>query len=282
VLIDAKHKPWMWAVIGLTLAATAAYVPYHVLSPNGPSGSSWPGLAFGGAAFGLMLFAGLLGLRRRFPAWRVGRPETWLRAHLWLSLLAVPLTFFHAGFRFGGTLTLVLMVLFIVVTVSGILGVILQQILPRVMTSRVTMETIYEEIAHVMEQLLAEADALVIPSTGPLVEAVVTGPTPVEGAGALREFYMKQVRPFLAGAAPAGPLANAARAAVAFSTVRPLVPPALHDSLRDLEIVCEERRQLISQRKLHRWLHGWLLVHIPLSYAILVLGAAHAVGSVRF
>ena len=28
--------------------------------------------------------------------------------------------------------------------------------------------------------------------------------------------------------------------------------------------------------------HGWLLVHIPLSYALLVLGAWHAVVAVRF
>ena len=282
MLIDAKHKPWLWAVAGLTVASTAVYIPYHVLAPNGPSGSSWPGLVFGIVAFSLMLFAGLLGLRRRFPAWRVGRPETWLRAHLWLSALAVPLTFFHAGFKFGGTLTLVLMILFIVVTLSGILGVILQQILPRVMTSRVTMETIYEQAGRVMEQLLAEADALVIPSVGPLVEAVVSGPTPVEGAGALREFYLKQVRPFLAGTAPKGPLSTAARAAGALTTGRPRMPPQLEGVFHDLEIVCEERRQLISQKKLHRWLHGWLLVHVPLSYAILVLGAAHAVGAVRF
>jgi hypothetical protein len=282
VLLDAKHKPWLWTVVGLTAASTAAYIPYHLLAPNGPSGSSWPGLAFGIAAFALMLFAGLLGLRRRFPAWRVGRPETWLRAHLWLSLLAVPWTFFHAGFRFGGALTLVLMILFILVTLSGILGVILQQILPRVMTSRVTMETIYEQVGRVMDQLLAEADAIVIPAVGPLVEAVVSGPTPMEGAKALREFYLRQIRPFLAGTAPKGPLSTAARAAVAFTAVRPLVPPKLQDSLRDLEIVCEERRQLISQKKLHRWLHGWLLVHIPLSYAVLVLGLAHAVGAVRF
>ena len=40
VLIDAKHKPWLWAVVGLTVAATAVYIPYHVLAPNGPSGSS--------------------------------------------------------------------------------------------------------------------------------------------------------------------------------------------------------------------------------------------------
>lgn len=282
MLLDAKHKPWIWTVVVLTIATTAAYVPYHALSPNGPSGSSWPGLAFGIAAFLLMAFAGLLGLRRAFPAWRLGRPETWLRAHLWLGLLAVPWTFYHAGFRFGGPLTTTLMILLILVTLSGLLGVILQQILPRVMTSRVGMETIYEQIGHVLEQLLAEADAFMVPLVGPLVEAVVSGPTPAEGGRPMRDFYLKQVRPFLAGSASQGALSTAARSAVAFSSVRPLVPPPLQDTLRDLEIVCEERRQLLSQKKLHRWLHGWLLVHVPLSYALLLLGAVHAVGSLRY
>lgn len=282
MLLDSKHKPWMWTVVGLTLASTAAYVPYHILSPNGPRGSSWPGLAWGLSAFALMVFAGLLGLRRKFPNARIGRPEAWLRAHLWLGLLAVPWSFFHAGFRFGGALTLVLMILLILVTLSGIFGVILQQILPRVMTGRVTMETVFEQVGHVMEQLLAEADAFMIPLVGPLVEAVVSGPTPAEGGAPLREFYLKQVRPFLSGAAPKGALADARRSAVAFAGVRPLVPPKLQETLRDLEIVCEERRQLLTQKKLHAWLHGWLLIHVPLSYALLLLGVAHAVGSLRY
>src|SRR5579872_66723 len=138
MLLDAKHKPWIAAISGLTLLATGAYVPYHLLSLNGPSGGSWTGLTFGILSFGLMLFVGLLGLRRRFPTLRVGRPEIWMRGHLWLGMLIVPLVLFHAGFRFGGTLAILLMVLLLLVTLSGILGIILQQILPRVMTGRVT------------------------------------------------------------------------------------------------------------------------------------------------
>src|SRR4029078_13283551 len=49
-----------------------------------------------------------------------------------------------------GTLNLVLLILLILVTLSGILGVELQQILPRMMTSRVTMETIHDQIDHVL------------------------------------------------------------------------------------------------------------------------------------
>lgn len=49
------------------------------------------------------------------------------------------------------------MVLFIFVIVSGIVGAVLQQFLPRIITTRVPMETVYEQIDHVCAQLLTEA-----------------------------------------------------------------------------------------------------------------------------
>ncbi len=286
MLLDARHKPWAWSVAALLAASTAVYIPYHLLSPNGPEGGTWTGLAFGTAAFALMIVAGLLGARRRVPAWRVGRPETWMRAHLWLGLLTVPLALFHAGFKMGGTLTVVLMALLLLVTVSGIFGLVLQQFLPRLMTTRVPMETVYEQIPHVESQLLAEADALVARAAGPPPGAKPQGESgirpPVEGAAPLRDFHASQVRPFLESAGGTGPLAAAPRAAALFASVRPVLPPALHDALGDLEVICEERRQLRVQARLHGWLHGWLLVHIPLSYSLLLLGAVHAFQSVKY
>lgn len=300
MILDAKHRKWAFATAGLLAASAAAYVPYHLRSPNGPSGGSWVGLAFGVAAFGLMAFAGLLGLRRRFPAWRVGRPETWMRGHLWLGFLTVPLVFFHGGFQFGGTLTAVLTVLVLLVAVSGVFGLVLQQILPRVMTSRLPMETVYEEIDHVRAQLVAEADALVGAVTGPLgfeapaelvppgAAASPRGRTPsgkltiVEGSAPLKDFYKGQVRPFLNDERRVEALSSGTRASAAFSSVRALLPPDLHEPLRDLEVACEEHRQLEDQARLHRWLHGWVLVHVPLSYALLLLAAVHAVASVRY
>ena len=60
------------------------------------------------------------------------------------------------------------------------------------------------------------------------------------------------------------------------------MPVATHDVLRDLEGICEERRQLLVQRRLHLWLHTWLLAHVPLSLAFLVLAVVHSVISLRY
>jgi hypothetical protein len=55
-----------------------------------------------------------------------------------------------------------------------------------------------------------------------------------------------------------------------------------HPILDDLENICEEERQLTLQSQLHVWLHGWLLLHIPLSLALILLGAVHAVMALRY
>ena len=112
----------MIAAAILLVIATAIYIPYALDSPHGPRGGSAIGLAFGIVGFALMIFAGLLGARKEFPVWRVGRAQTWMRGHLWLGLVSLPIILFHAGFHMRGTLTLVLMILFFVVIASGIFG----------------------------------------------------------------------------------------------------------------------------------------------------------------
>jgi hypothetical protein len=76
VRIDDTHRKWFaGSVIGLAVA-TAVYVLYSVRSAQGPRGGSVLGLTFGIVGFSFMLFAGLLGLRKKFPIWRVGRAQS--------------------------------------------------------------------------------------------------------------------------------------------------------------------------------------------------------------
>src|SRR5437868_8177721 len=118
------------------------------------------GLIFGSIAFGIFIFAGLLGLRKKIVLWRIGTVQLWLRAHIWLTLLTIPLVILHTGFRLGGPMTTLLVVLYGVVMVSGIYGLVLQHGLPRVMKERFPNETIYEQIPHIRAQLYAAAEKM--------------------------------------------------------------------------------------------------------------------------
>ena len=109
--IDQTHRFWLFTSIMILIAATIIYIPYAIYRPGGPSGNSAVGLLYGICGYSMMLFAGLLGARKKVPLWRVGRAKTWMRGHLWLGALSVPIIFFHAGFRARGPLTLLLIVL---------------------------------------------------------------------------------------------------------------------------------------------------------------------------
>jgi hypothetical protein len=317
--IDHTHRAWAIASLVIVGVSLAVYIPYALNAPLGPSGGSAIGLLFGIVGFAFMIFAALLGARKRVPVWRLGRAQAWMRGHLWLGLLSLPLILFHGGFRFGGLLTQVLMWLLIIVVASGVFGAALQHFVPRMMTTDVPLETIYAEIANVRTLLREEADndvqaicgpldlpkaaqgagqraggfTAMRPMSAPSGPAVATG-TAVAAAteilllsedesASLRRFYLDEMRPYLDHPRPhESRLANADKARAAFSGLRTVLPPTAHATLQDLQDVCDEARQLSLQERLHHWLHIWLLVHIPLSLALILLGAIHAVMALRY
>jgi hypothetical protein len=249
-----------------------------------------------------------------------------MRGHLWLGFLSLPMILFHGGFHFGGTLTRVLMWLLIITVFSGVFGAVVQHYVPRVMTSDVPLETIYDEIGRVRTLLREEADrameslcgnlglsksanqespraggftalrsmsAAAVPlRTSAAVSAgasaaVAAAPEIIllsaEESAPLRRFYIEELRSFLERPKQRGQrLADAGKAGSTFNGLRTLLPAAAHATLSDLEDICGEARQLTRQERLHHWLHGWLLLHIPLSLALILLGAIHAVMALRY
>jgi hypothetical protein len=292
VRIDRTHRSWFVASLILTGVALLCYGAYRVPPAAGSMGGTTAGLAFGSAGFGFMVFAALLGARRRVPVYLFGRAQTWMRGHLWLGLVSLPLILFHSGFRYGHGLTAWLMTLLIVVAVSGIFGAAMQHYMPRVMTREVPMETIYEEIAHVRGQLLEEAEELIkealggdkkAPAEGSEADSTQAAVAVAEEAAPLRSFYEQELKPYLSRPGPhRSSLRDAAKARSAFAQLRTLLPPSLHTTVEDLEGICEEERQITLQSHLQMWLHGWLLLHIPISLALILLGAIHAVMALRY
>jgi hypothetical protein len=273
------------------------------------------GLVFGSAAFAIFLFAALFGLRKKLLRLRIGSVQSWMRAHIWLTLLTVPLVFLHAGFRFGGPMTILLLWLYAIVMVSGIYGLILQHRIPRLMQERVPNETIFEQIPHVRAKLhsaaeqlresfdhpgsgkvLAAAAARTSDTMGlqktraddelnPLTSAVVAtvsaeqaSPTPdVESEIALADFLDRQVLPFLRSRhAKRVGLGNAQFSDDTFRFVRLNVSAPYRPLVEEIQAWCLERRMIDLQVSLHHWLHVWLFVHVPLSFLLVILTAWHA------
>lgn len=273
MLIDRTHR-W-WALVTLALAVTA--VCLHAWLGRGVhgglGGGSRVGLYFGLAGSLLMLFAGLLSAHRRLPVrWWVGKRQTWLRGHIWLGLLSVVLILCHANYRFGGPLEIALWVVLAATVLSGVFGLAMQIVLPRLITTRVQAEAPAEQVPHLCERMRQDAD-----------EVVNRAMAAVEGAGRQElEALHGIARRFLAADLDTtSPLAEPMRAGLLFDRVRSLPgTDAAQGAIDRLQLLCDERRQLGEQARLHAWLHLWLLAHVPLSVALLVLGVAHAVLSV--
>lgn len=307
MLIDSTHRPWIIVTAVALVLGAGFYIPYALFSTRGPQGGSTVGIIYGSLGSAMMLFAGLLGARKKVPVWRLGRGTTWMRGHLWLGLLSFPYILFHSGFSLGSApLTRTLMVLFIIVVVSGITGAVLQASIPRRMLAHVPMETVYEQIDRVCVQLVDEARTataelrsalegnLEFASQERRAAAAAAGTmggltfasaleTDQKFAGAIRSFFEDEMEPYLRQDGGSGRvLADKERTGALFRQFRVFCPNELWPRLDDLGNICEEKRELDEQRRLHRLLHGWLLIHIPASYALLLLGVAHAVVALTY
>jgi hypothetical protein len=406
-ILNRSHIPWVIFVLLATVAACWIYIGnFHpqrlptgfVLPPalvQKPSehrsvGGTPVGLVFGTIAFAIFIFATLFSARKRVVLWRLGTLQRWMRAHIWLTLLTVPLVLLHSGFRLGGPMTMLLMTLYTIVMVSGIYGLILQHYMPHIMKERLAAETVFEQIPHIRAQLVAAAAKLrdsfkpaapqrtdagapapsaiksVTSGSTPMASiahelstptaraksvvgstitaapinpatavasgateikseasqpgvAIATPPSPAsaqaqgspvpnvsqnipasqpkpapastavalqkaaalagdrESEVALGEFLERQVLPYLS--ARRGKKFRLSKGRYSDETFRFMklqVAEAYRSRVEEIQSWCDERRMLDLQTKLHHWLHGWLFVHVPLSFLLLILTGWHA------
>ena len=255
------------------------------------------GLIFGSIAFGIFIFAGLLGLRKKIVLWRVGTVQSWLRAHIWLTLLTIPLVILHTGFRLGGPMTALLVALYAIVMVSGIYGLTLQHYLPRLMNERLSTEAVFEQIPFIRAQLCeaaekmrarfapSEAHTAHFASTAGIAIKPVTKvfqAAPLEAGdlaskAVLVDFIDRQVLPYLrAGDSNRRRLGNPRYSEDIFRMVKLRVAAEYSPRIEEIQGWCDQRRMLDVQTRLQHWLHGWLFIHVPLSYLLIFMTAWHA------
>jgi hypothetical protein len=316
--IDHRHAPWaIFTFVATAICALlyfANFFPERLLfkidlpewfGPTPPVrqtfGGTPLGLLFGTLAFLIFLFASALGVRKKKRLWRIGHVQMWLRAHIWLSILTIPLVLFHCGFEAGGAHTSVLLLLYAFVMGSGFFGLALQQFMPRLMKERLPSEVVFEQIPHIREKLFEAAltlrQELRTAVKAPEPTAVAVAPAgesaaaiavvaPVEedpSPGVLGEFLDEEALPYLrARRGGHFRLGDQKTADDLFRLLKLSVTEKWRPRVETLHQWCADRRQMDVQLRLHHWLHGWLIIHVPTSFALLIMTTWHAWVAVSF
>jgi len=309
MILNRSHFPWALFVLFVTAVCAVLYaanfhpdsLPVKVVLPSwfGPTppvrntyGGTPLGLIFGTLALAIFVFASALGIRKKRRVWKIGSVQLWLKAHIWLTILTVPLVLLHCGFRHGGPMPTVLLFLYGIVMVSGFFGLGLQQFMPRFMSATITREVVYEQIPRVKESLLASAESLrkevgiaaqrtepATVSVGALPHGAAAAPAQSEDAGAqvLLQFLDDECLPYLKPHRSKKSRLEEEKSAVnVFRLLKLNVSQNFWGKVDEIQQWCDDRRQIDWQLRLHHWLHGWLIIHVPFSFALLVLTFWHA------
>jgi hypothetical protein len=293
----------------LTAGCIYYYVQHSILAGGLLGGGSSAGLLCGVVAGLVIVFEMALAPRKALRRLRLIPTKYWLAAHLWLGLASLPLAIVHSGFHLGGWLPTTFMVLFVLTIISGVYGMLVQNILPRWMLRNLPAETIYNQIDYVSEQAFEDARHLLVAACGrqvrtnpleqqPELEAASTGTIVV---GAVRQAgrtrgrtletrrvvsavedhdalwnALAEIEPFLKhGQREQTPVTDAQKASQWFARLRRATGPESGSIIEVLEGLCDQRRQFDTQQCVHRWLHAWLPIHVGLSIAVTVLLVAH-------
>jgi hypothetical protein len=308
MVLNRSHIPWAVFVILVTAASALLFLanvhpdllPFQVAlpkffgavpPPRNTVGGTPLGLLFGIVSLAIFLFASALGIRKKRRTWPLGNVQWWLKAHIWLTILTIPFVCFHCDFKSGGPMTTWVVVLYAIVMGSGFFGLALQQFMPNMMTQRLPREVVYEQIPYVREKLVEKAEALwrelapeakrraaifavkVSGAAGAFEEEEVEEDTSPQIIG---EFLHDEVFPYLRAKRGDGHRFASPKAAEdTFRLLRKQVTERWRERVDCMYQWCDDRRLLDVQTRLHHWLHGWLLVHVPLSFALLILTIWH-------
>ena len=258
-------------VVVTATPVAAAYVASLAGVGDWPPRPSGPlGFACGVGVGAIVLFEMLLAPRKWLRGRRLGATRVWMKAHVWLGLVALPLVLVHAGFGFGGPLPATTLVLFLLVFASGVWGLALQQWLPQKFLTDMPGEVIAAQIPVLAEAAAGEAARVV---------AARPGPPRREVAG----FLDRDLLPYLTrGRGSRSALAGRAEADRRFRELAAVSTPEAAIAWARLRELVDLRAQWDALAVYHFWLHNWLLVHLPLSVGMTALMLVHAVRALKY
>jgi hypothetical protein len=220
--------------------------------------------------FALILALTVFNVRKKLPFLPLLSARIWLQVHVYAGLFTGLAFCLHLHWRAPtGWFDGVLAGLFVAVTLSGIFGWWLSNVLPKRLTTA-GGEVPYERIPVVRRELRLEAEALAL-------QAI-----PEAKATTLADFYARELRGYFA--APRDFWGNVfgsrrslnSRLGSLAEHQRYFTAAERANSGRLAELI-RLKDALEFQRTAQLLLKGWLFVHIPLTYGLIVFGLVHVV-----
>ena len=228
-----------------------------------------PEIVTGWILLGAIVFLVLFNLRKKLPMVPLGRTSDWLAAHVAIGLATAAVYAVHARELWPSGYELALALLFYAVTLSGLLGYLLQRQVPRAVAD-IEHEVIWERIPAELAALRERAEAIVLECARET------------GSEVLPRLYREDLawyfrKPRFVVASLVGDGVSASWLRHRFASVLPyLRGPEL--SYRDALRVCAKRKVDIDRAfALQGLLKVWLLVHVPATYGFLVLVVWHVI-----
>lgn len=226
-----------------------------------------PNYAFlsGWALLAVMILLALYNMRKRLNFLPLGSSEAWLQIHIYAGFFTVILFLAHVNFRVPtGWFEGVLAWLYLLVTGSGVAGLVLTRVLPRRLATRGS-DIIYEKIPALRHALRLEAEGLVISVGSPLAEFY---------AGHLGDFFNGPKHFWLHLLDSRRPL-NALTLEV--EDMRRYLDESQRVILDKLGDLVRRKDGLDYYYALQATLKLWLFVHLPLTYSLMIFSAWHVV-----
>jgi hypothetical protein len=269
-LINLRGRRSAWW-IGSGVAAVALVAANAAARTALLPAALWTGVLL----YGLVLALALFNARKKLPFLPLTRASTWLQFHVYGGWIAVLLFFLHAGTRWPeGRLNQVLAAVFLLVAVSGAVGLLLSRWIPGRLTASGEALT-YERIPEIRRQIRASVESLIVAADRE------------SDSSTLGDFYTNHLLVYV----------NWRPGALAL----PFVDPPLHRRTistllslnrffnpRERELAAELREWIEAKRNLDTQLVGqrllklWLFIHIPLSCSLVILGLVHGLVAVHF
>ncbi len=227
-----------------------------------------PAFLTGWFMFALILFLLFLNGRKKLSFLPIGSAYVWTQLHIYAGLLLAAIFFMHVQFTWpNGNLEFLLATLFVLTTISGVLGLWLSRILPPRLTHH-TEYVIYERIPGIRDLIREE------------VETRIDKVLAQCQSRALSDLYAQHLFMYLSK--PKDFFAHLFHSSAVydrwdkrFAAVRAYLNEDELSICDEIQQLTQQKTDLDNQFAARTILKYWLFLHIPLSYILLVLVLMH-------